>query len=290
MRENLSCSQGYVPICAWELEKLLYNTEAVVVKTVRYGETHMIATLLTPTGRVSAMAKNALKPQSRLAAGVRLCAEGIYFIYQGKGMGNIQQVEITTSRRLLHSDLESAAYAAYFCELLLSVAEDRPHGSPAMYRQFTALLDILMERRSEAEIFALAWETKICSWLGVGPDWRCCVRCGDMLGIDVRYSVISGGCICPRCQDPESSGKGSFQIPGRLPKILYLFERTAINQLGKVEISPGTKDALQRVLTYQLSEFGGLYLKSRSVLNQMKRVFDVKEEDDATDPRNLRGL
>ncbi|MFB5189955.1 DNA repair protein RecO [Alicyclobacillus fastidiosus] len=253
-----------------------YNTEAIVIKTVRYGETHAIVTLLTPTGRVSAMAKSAMKPTSRLAAGVRLCAQGTYFMYQGSGMGNIQQVEMVASRRRLHEDLQSAAYAAYFCDLVLSVAPERPHGQSAMYRQFAAILDALVERPQDADVLARVFETKMCHWLGVSPNWRACIRCGEPLTEKYRYHMVEGGFVCQHCATAQDTNQ-SYAVPSATSKILYLFERTPIEQLGNVKISAATHKALKQTLYYQLVDFGGLYLKSRDILNQLVDAFDRKD-------------
>ncbi|WP_206922000.1 DNA repair protein RecO [Alicyclobacillus suci] len=255
---------------------MLYNTDAIVIRTVRYGETHAILTLLTPEGRVSAMAKSALKPQSRLAAGARLCAQGTYFIYQGSGLGNIQQVEVTASRRRLHEDLESAAYAAYFCDLVFAAAPERPVGDPAMYRQFSALLDTLIGRPKDSALLARVFETKICYWLGVSPDWRFCIRCHTPLVNGYRYHMGEGGFVCSACTT-TSDGNLSYAVPSSTAKILYLFERTSIEKLGRLDISAATSRALTQALYYQLTDFGGLYLKSRDVLNQLLDVFDRKD-------------
>ncbi|WAH38553.1 DNA repair protein RecO [Alicyclobacillus dauci] len=263
---------------SWKI--LLYNTEAVVVKTVRYGETHAIVTLLTPIGRVSAMARSAMKPQSRLAAGIRLCAEGTYSIYQGKGMGTISQVEVVASRRRLHEDLESAAYAAYFCELILHSAPERPDGDPAMYRQFTALLDALVDRPSDSEVLARVWETKMSRWLGVSPEWTTCIRCNEPLTPAVRYHTREGGLICGKCTLFTDISL-SFPVPESMGKILYLFERTSIDKLGHIQISVATRRALKQTLYYQLSDFAGLYLKSRHILDQLAETFGT---DNGGDP------
>lgn len=256
---------------------MLFNTEAVVIKTVRYGETHAIVTLLTPTGRVSAMARSAMKPQSKLRAGVSLCAEGTYSIYQGRGLGNIQQVDISTSRRRLHENLESAAYAAYFCDLVMAVGADRPEGDPAIYRQFRAALDALIEKPSQTTLFARVWEAKVCAWLGASPDWRLCGRCTEPIEDKAWYHVQEGALICARCRVPEDVRK-SFSVPASLGKILYLFERTSIEKLGDINIHLATQRALEQTLYHQLTEYAGLYLKSRDILKQLANVFGEKEE------------
>lgn len=257
---------------------MLYNTEAVVMKTVRYGETHAIVTLLTPSGIVTAMARSAMKPQSRLAAGVRLCAQGTYFLYQGKGMGNIQQVEVTHSRRHLHDHLEAAAYAAYFCELAICTIPRRPDGDPAMFRQFTALLDALAASDNGMDVLARVFEAKVCRSVGASPNWRTCIRCTEELTPIVRYHTREGGLLCGRCFQ-QSDQAQSFSVPDSTGKLLYLFERTAIERIGQVTISLATRQALKQTLYYQLTDFAGLYLKSRGVLEQIAATLDLREDE-----------
>jgi DNA repair protein RecO (recombination protein O) len=214
------------------------------------------------------MARSAMKPQSRLAAGVRLCAQGTYFIYQGRGMGKLQQVDLTASRRRLHENLDSAAYAAYFCELLLAAAPERPQADPAMYRQFIGLLDALIARPQDAELLARIWEAKICAWLGVSPDWRLCVRCGRPLAGPLRYHVQEGGILCRDCLQSTDYNR-AFAVPEATAKILHLFERAVFEKLGKMNISVATTRALKQTLFYQLTEFAGLSLKSRDILHHL---------------------
>lgn len=260
-----------------ELGDVVYNTEAIVIRTVRYGESNAILTLLTPTGLVSAMAKGAMKPQSRLSAGVRVCAQGTYFLYQGKGMGTVQQVERTASRRRLHEDLEAAAYAAYFCELALHSIPERPTAPTAAYRQFVALLDALEEAQHKSAILARMFETKVSRWLGASPSWTDCIRCGRPLTPVVRYHISEGGLLCSQCFTPSESSS-TFQVPPRCGSILSAFERTDFERLGQVDISLNTLRSLDRILLFQLTEFAGLYLKSRTVLDDISQVFDSETE------------
>lgn len=68
-------------------------------------------------------------------------------------------------------------------------------------------------------------------------------------------------------------------MPDRCGAILAVLERTNFEQLGQVAISVQTKKAMDRILFYQLTEFAGLYLKSRAVLDEIARVFDADNEN-----------
>ncbi|MBX5436522.1 MAG: DNA repair protein RecO [Alicyclobacillaceae bacterium] len=178
---------------------MLYNTEGIVVRTTAYGETHSIVTLLTPAGTVGAMAYGARKLQSRLAAGTQMYTRAVYTIYQRRGMGIVRQLEVVQSHRALREHLDLAAYAAYFCELALAAADERPHGQAGLYSDFAGALAVLDQRRQAPAMVARMWEAKVLRWLGAAPDWGRCVRCGrpltrvPPLASDAAGSGAAGG-------------------------------------------------------------------------------------------------
>ncbi|MDQ0190470.1 DNA repair protein RecO [Alicyclobacillus cycloheptanicus] len=251
---------------------MIYNTEAVVIRSIAYGETHAIVTLLTPNGTVAAMARGAKKPQSRLAAGVQLFVKGMYTLYQNRGMGSLNQVEILDARRPLRENLDLAAYAAYFCELVHAVAEERPHGSHAVYTQFEGALQRLLAEPAMAGVFARVWEAKVLRMSGASPDWTRCVRCTQPLEGTVGYSSTEGGFLCQRCQAAdEAVGVRSRLIPASpaLPRALESFSRVPWERLGQIRLSEASRRTLNEILRAQLLDFAGLSLKSRTILESI---------------------
>jgi DNA repair protein RecO (recombination protein O) len=255
---------------------LLYNTDAIVIRSISYGETHAIVTLLTPSGTVAAMARGAKKPQSRLAAGIQLCVQGIFTVSQGKGMGTVQQLEIVQSRRVLREQLDLAAYAAYFSELVNSVAEPRPGGSEAVYRLFLGALDRLQAQTESPRVIARVWEAKVLVLLGASPDWTRCVRCGSEDLQAAIYIPQDGGIVCARCFAASSSVSDPRRVivPSSLPKILHYFSTVPWDRIGQIRVSAETLKVLEQVLKIQLSDYGGLYLKSRAFLESLTDLFE----------------
>ncbi|MCF8563343.1 DNA repair protein RecO [Alicyclobacillus tolerans] len=254
---------------------MLYNTNAVVIRSIAYGETHAIVTLLTPSGTVAAMARGAKKPQSRLASGIQLCVEGIYSIYQRTGMGSVQQVEIVNSRRVLREDLESAAYAAYFCELVGMVAQERPNGSEAVFRLFSGALERLIENRADVFFTARTWEAKILRWLGASPNWMDCVLCHERLTGEVFYSPGEGGFVCTVCERTAYHShpqRRALRVPQAIPRILETMTQLPWERFGKVSLSQASRQALQTVLKIQLTEYAGVFAKSRSFLDSLEQL------------------
>ncbi|QSO46101.1 DNA repair protein RecO [Alicyclobacillus mengziensis] len=271
---------------------MLYNTEAYVIRTIPYGETHAIVTLLTPSGTIAAMARGAKKPQSRLAGGVQLCVRAMYTLYQGRGMGNIQQLEVVDSYRKLREELHLSAYGAYFCELVAACSEERPNGSEAVYRWFGAALDRLRDMRDKPQVVARIWEAKVLRLIGASPNWDACVRCHQPFGRDTAYYLPGeGGFVCSSCFEtkqqeslvleemaqetvfPASSTRGAVAVPGTVPRILAQFSSVPWERIGTVKLGSNTEDAIRRVLRLQLHDYGGLSLKSRDFVDSIDELW-----------------
>ena len=73
------------------------RTRAIVLRRTNYGEADRILDLLTPAGRMSAMARAVRKEKSKLAGGIELFAVCDVVIGQGKG-----ELGILTSARLVY--------------------------------------------------------------------------------------------------------------------------------------------------------------------------------------------
>ena len=61
------------------------RTRAVVLRRTNYGESDRILNFLTPTGKVSALARGVRKEKSRLAGGIELFTVSDVVIHQGRG-------------------------------------------------------------------------------------------------------------------------------------------------------------------------------------------------------------
>lgn len=249
---------------------MLYNTEAVVIRSIAYGEAHAIVTLLTPSGKVAAMAKGAKKPQSRLSAGVQLCVHGMYSIYQKTGMGTLSQAEVLNSYRSLREQLEMAAYAAYFCEIAAAVSEDRPNGDSRVYKLFLGALTRLTQPGENPALTARVWEAKALRLLGASPDWRQCVRCQGSLDEAIVYSPSEGGFLCHHCAENfRGLRKPVIPVSVGIARILEMMTGVPWDRLGQVTLNPRTQATVKQVLQFQMTEFAGLSLKSLQFLNSL---------------------
>ena len=64
----------------------IVETEGIVTKEVKYGETSRIITIITKDfGKISAIANNVRTGKSRLLAGLSLFVYSDFVLYEGKG-------------------------------------------------------------------------------------------------------------------------------------------------------------------------------------------------------------
>ena len=84
-----------------------------------FSETDRIVTLYTrERGKLSAIAKGARKPISRLAGATEVLTCGKFHLAEGKNLDIIAQVEVKESFPRIHADLNRIAYGSYLAELV----------------------------------------------------------------------------------------------------------------------------------------------------------------------------
>lgn len=121
------------------------RTRAIVLRRTNYGEADRILDLLTPDGRMSAMARGARKEKSKLAGGIELFAVCDVVIGQGKGeLGVLTSARMVQFHRHILEDYDRMQFAY---ETLAQVA--KASGSldePAWYdivAEVLAALDVV---------------------------------------------------------------------------------------------------------------------------------------------------
>ncbi|WP_342756223.1 DNA repair protein RecO [Kineothrix sedimenti] len=91
----------------------------MVLKTVPIGEYDRRVVILTKErGKVSAFAKGARKPNSRLVAAASPFSFGEFKMYEGRSSYNIVEADISNYFEKLREDFEAACYGMYFLEVM----------------------------------------------------------------------------------------------------------------------------------------------------------------------------
>jgi DNA repair protein RecO (recombination protein O) len=184
------------------------KTEAIVLRSIRYGEADRILHLYTPRrGRVSAIAKGVRKTKSRFGGRLEPFFRLETVLYEGKS----EMLTVTTVNTLAgHPRLREHALAldsaARACDAVGRLfATDDPH--PGVYNLLANELGLLDGDpvRYATPQNALAFRLKLLVAAGLAPQLAACASCGEQEHLS-GFSGAAGGVVCGACE------AGSFAL------------------------------------------------------------------------------
>ncbi|GAA0602220.1 DNA repair protein RecO [Virgibacillus siamensis] len=246
---------------------MLEKMEGIVLKTQDYSETHKIVTIFTnKLGKISAIARGAKKPKSRMAAVTQPFILGEFFVYVSSGLSTIQQGEIIQSHRVIREDIVKTAYTAYIAELTDKLVDPK---SPDiyLYKQLCQTLDWISGHET-AEVPIMMYEFKLFAKGGFAPIVDRCANCGRMEA-PFSFSVIEGGLLCRRCRHIDH---GAASIPDSVAKLLRLFASVGLERVGTISVKPENIRLLRQLIDSYYDQYGGYFLKSKKFLNQLDKL------------------
>lgn len=191
----------------------IVTTSCLVLQTYRFGDTSKILRLLTRDhGPVSALARGALRPRSRMSGVLEPFVEGAVTLYlkPNRDLHTLSGFELVRSRQALGTDMARFAGASVLAELVLRLAPSER--DDLLYETFREGLDALLAASAgTAHLIAAARIWKLVGVLGFEPSLEQCLSCGRLVppGEGARFDTLEGGIRCLRCPsaghplDPE---------------------------------------------------------------------------------------
>ena len=185
-----------------------YKTEAVVLRSIRYGEADRVLHLYTADrGRVGAVAKGVRRVRSRLGGRLEPLSRVKLVLYEGRGeLSTISQVD-TRARppgparapRLARARLARPARRCCACSTPPSPTA-RPTTCSATSWRFSTRI-----RPRPPAAQALAFRVKLLLAAGFAPELSSCAACGEAEHLG-GFSPSAGGVVCAGCE------AGSFPL------------------------------------------------------------------------------
>lgn len=244
---------------------MLNKWEGIVLRTIPYGESHKIVTLLTrEAGKVTAMARGAKKPRSKLAAVTQPFTHGAFLIRQGRGMGTLSQGEPIGSLRLLRESLEATAYASYIVEIIDRLTEEHTRSSGIYELLHDALYAI--NEGFDPEAIALFVEWKMLRVGGVQPVLHECANCRATEG-EFAFSFQEIGFLCHRCFTTDLH---AVKLTPTQLKLMRTFYRVPIHQVGNLTLKKETKFFMKQIVRRIYDDQIAIWFKSRAFLDQLE--------------------
>jgi DNA repair protein RecO (recombination protein O) len=177
------------------------KTEAVVLRSMRYGEADRILHLYTPErGRLSAIAKGVRRAKSRFGGRLEPCFRLNMVLHEGRSeLLTVTAAETVAGHPRLREHAAALAGAARACDAVGRMfADGEPHrGVFNLLCNQLALLDAHPERATHGN--ALAFRLKLLLAAGFAPQLSSCAGCGEAEHL-VGFSGAAGGVVCSACE------------------------------------------------------------------------------------------
>jgi DNA repair protein RecO (recombination protein O) len=185
------------------------KTEAIVLRSLRYGEADRILHVYTPhRGRLGAIAKGVRRARSRFGGRLEPFFRLSLELHEGRGelltVTGAQTVEGYPRLRADARALDAAARACDAVGRLFETAEPHPGVFHLLCRKL-ALLDA--DAASATRAGALAFRLKLLLAAGLAPQLGACAGCGEREHLS-GFSGAAGGVVCEACE------AGSFPLGG----------------------------------------------------------------------------
>jgi DNA repair protein RecO (recombination protein O) len=193
-----------------------YKTEAVVLRSIRYGEADRVLHLYTADrGRIGAVAKGVRRVKSRLGGRLEPLSRVRLVLHEGRGeLSTVSQVDTLNAHPALRERRDSLERASQACEAVLRLLDSTEPNRPAynLLCNELALLDADPAAAGRGQ--AVAFRAKLLLAAGFAPELSSC----------------AGGVVCAGCE------AGSFPLSEHAHR--FLVEALA-KPLSDVPEAPG---------------------------------------------------
>jgi DNA repair protein RecO (recombination protein O) len=197
------------------------KTEAVVLRSLRYGEADRILHLYTPArGRLGAIAKGVRRARSRFGGRLEPFFRLQIELHEGRGeLLTVTGAQTVEGHGRLRGDARALDAAARACDAVGRLFETgEPH--PGVYNLLCRQLALLDEQAggngdgdqsggsAAGRAGSLSFRLKLLLAAGLAPQLGACANCGEPEHL-VGFSGAAGGVVCGACE------AGSFAIDER---------------------------------------------------------------------------
>ena len=177
------------------------KTEAVVLRSLRYGEADRILHLYcSDRGRLAAIAKGVRKARSRFGGRLEPCARVALVLHQGRGdLLTVTGADTVASHARVRDHAAALDSAVRACDAVNRLFGDgEPH--PPAYHLLCNELALLDRDPSRATWGnQLAFRLKLLVAAGLAPQLASCATCGEADHL-VGFSGAAGGVVCSACE------------------------------------------------------------------------------------------
>jgi DNA repair protein RecO (recombination protein O) len=243
-----------------------YSTEAVVLRSIKFGEADRVLHLYTRArGRVGTVAKGVRKTMSRFGGRLEPLSHVELLLHHGRGeLDTVTGAQLVASHRDAREDYYRFSIGMIGAEAMLRLFSEQEANEQA-FMALTRFLDVLdtaphTADRPALDPLALAFQLKLLWLSGYLPHVSGCAECGEEGQPLVGYAPGAGGAVCARC---AAKTETLALAPEGVAGIEALLAHPLADVAGLALSERARRDAL-RVVTASYEYHGGFRLRTLS--------------------------
>ena len=248
----------------------MIETEGIIVNERSYSETSKIVDIITREyGVISCIAKGAkrLKSPLRSVTGKMTYAK-FQILYEENKLSTLLEADSIVLFKNIQTDIEKISYAAFLLDLVGQVMKQ--YNNEEVYDLLVNALTKIDDGFDPLVITNMV-ELKCLDYLGVMPIIDRCSKCGRTTSI-CTISSRAGGYLCNNCRTNETI------VDEKVIKLIRMFYYVDISKISKLDISDSIKNQINYFLDEYYEDYTGLYLKSKSFLNDINKIKEDVDE------------
>jgi DNA repair protein RecO (recombination protein O) len=237
------------------------KTEAVVLKSIKLGETSKIVTTYTLRfGIEQVVAKGSRGTKSRYWG----CLEPLnyvnmqFYLKPNRDLQFLSDVDIIQPFSCIRKDLTKTAYALAICEMLLKTQLPGEPNAALFNLSVQALNAIDTTPNSPFTIF-LGFQLKFLDLAGFNPEISSCLTCHRKVTNElVVFDPANGGFICTGC----ATHRTGVVLSARGLRFLNWLRKSALTEMTQYNLPPDILTEAEKVLAayihFHLEDLGHL--------------------------------
>lgn len=244
-----------------------FKTEAIVLRTIRYGEADRVLHLYSSThGRIGAIAKGVRRPRSRFGGRLEPFFRLDLVLHRGRGeLSTVTAAHTVAGHPNLRASGPALGAAARGCDAVLRLldGEEANYAAYNLLCRYLALLDG-QEPPSGVSPFpavdgaaglgtALAFRLKLALAAGFAPELASCARCGEAEGL-AGFSGAAGGVVCSACE------RDGFELSAEAHR--FMVEALGQPLAAAPAASPGALRQVERSIAATLEHHAHVRLRA----------------------------
>lgn len=255
-------------------QERLYRVEGIVLREVDYAEADRVLTLLTPGGKLIALARGIRRPTSRKAGQLGLFYRVQLMLARGHNLDIITQAQSLEDFEELRGDLMRFSYACYVAELAERFSQEGEE-NPALYGLMTQALRWLAQER-DPRLWARYVELRLLDCCGYRPELFHCVACHEELRPEINFlHMAQGGMLCGRCGQVQALAKA---VSVNAQKVLRYLQTRSPEEVRALSLAESTQSEVESLLQMYLEYTLERELKSAAFLRRLRRELQADEK------------